>query len=217
MWHDVEQNKPEWDLLRVGKITSSALAKVMANYGKAFGEPAKKYASEIALGQITGKVPASGGYSNSHMERGHEEEHLAISEYENRYFSAVTNGGFYEVDDEGCSPDGLVGDDGMIEVKSAIPSMHFARVRKQSFDPAYKWQYIDSLKISGRDWLDFISYCADYPEGKRIYVYRLLRADFSDEFEMIDTRLAEFREVIEEAKEIILNNNYSLTNYVRTL
>ena len=216
MWHDVEQNKPEWDLLRVDKITSSSLAKVMANYGKAFGEPAKKYASEIALGQITGKVPAN-GYSNAHMERGHVEEQFAISEYENRYFTAVTNGGFYEVGDEGCSPDGLVGDDGIVEVKSAIPSIHYGRIKKQSYDTAYKWQYIDSLRISRRDWLDFVSYCADYPEGKRIYVYRLLRADFSDEFEMIDTRLGEFRQVIEEAKDVILNNNYSLTNYVRTL
>ena len=73
MFHDVVQNTHEWDLLRVGKITSSKLSTVMANYGKAFGEPAKKYASEIALGQITGKVSAN-GYTNSHMERGHEEE-----------------------------------------------------------------------------------------------------------------------------------------------
>jgi hypothetical protein len=123
VWHDVEQNTDEWDLLRVGKITSSSLAKVMANYGKSFGEPAKKYASEIALGQVTGQVTV-GGYSNAHMERGHVEEPLARDEYESRYFSAVTNGGFYEVGDEGGSPDGLVGDTGMVEIKSAIPSIH---------------------------------------------------------------------------------------------
>ena len=209
MWHDVDQNEPEWDLLRVGKITGSGLAKVMANYGKAFGEPAKKYASEIALGQITGNVPAS-GYSNGHMERGHEEEPIAIAEYEERYFTVVGKGGFYSLDDIGCSPDGLVGEDGLIEVKSAIPSIHYARIAKQSFDTAYKWQYAGNLKFSGREWLDFISYCADYPEGKRIYVYRCWRDDFGKEFEMIDERLAEFRKLVATAKEVILNNDYSL-------
>ena len=211
MWHDVEQNGPEWDLLRVGKITSSSLAKVMANYGKAFGDPARKYATEIALGQITEQV-ASSNYSNAHMERGHIEEQFARAEYEDRYFSAVTNGGFFERDDIGCSPDGLVGDDGMVEIKSAIPSIHYARIAKQSYDAAHKWQLVSNLKISERDWIDFISYCADYPVGKRIYVYRCWRDDFVDEFRQIDIRLAEFRKLIAEAKTTILNNNYSLIN-----
>lgn len=208
-WHDVEQNKPEWDLLRVDKITSSKLACVMAKYGKAFGDPAKKYASEIALGQITGLVPAS-GYSNSHMDRGHEEEPAARQAYEDRYMTVVTNGGFYEDGDEGASPDGLVGEPGMIEIKSAIPSIHYARIAKQSFDAAYRWQLVGNLKISRREWIDFISYCADYPEGKRIYVYRCYRDDFAEEFKQVDTRLAEFRILIAQAKENILNSNYSI-------
>lgn len=209
MWHDVEQNKPEWDLLRVGKITSSNLAKVMANYGKAFGEPAKKYASEIALGQITGKVSAN-GYTNNHMERGHEEEPLAREAYEDRYMTIVTNGGFYALDDLGASPDGLVGDDGLVEIKSAIISIHYARIAKQSYDTAYKWQLISNLKISGREWIDFISYCADFPDERKIYVYRCWKDDFAKEFEQIDVRLGEFRKLIAEAKAVISDNSYSL-------
>lgn len=209
MWCDVEQNTEAWDLLRVGKITSSSLSKVMANYGKAFGEPAKKYATEIALGQITGQV-ASGNYTNAHMERGHAEEGLARAEYEERYFSAVSNGGFYDLGDIGCSPDGLVGDDGMVEIKSAIPSIHYARIAKQSFDTAYKWQLVGNLYLSERDWIDFISYCADYPEGKRIYVYRCWVDDFKKEFKQVEERLDEFRELIATAKHTILNNDYSL-------
>jgi len=211
MWHDIDQNSDGWDLLRVGKITGSSLSKIMANYGKAFGEPAKKYASEIALGQITGNVPAS-GYSNGHMERGHEEEPIAISEYEERYFTVVGKGGFYSEGDVGCSPDGLIGDNGLIEVKSAIPSIHYARIAKQSFDAAYKWQCAGNLKFSGREWLDFISYCADYPTDKRIYVYRCWRDDFTKEFEMIDSRLAEFRSLIKSAKGVIENSAYSIVS-----
>lgn len=209
MFHNVEQNTEEWDFLRAGRITSSALSKAMANFGKAFGEPAKKYATDIALQQITGK-PSSGGYTNEHMERGHLEEPLARMAYENEYFCTVTNGGFFSDGDEGCSPDGLVGTDGLIEIKSAIPSIHFARLARQSFDPAYKWQLVGNLRLTGRDWIDFISYCADFPAGKQLYVHRSYKFDFVKEFRMVDTRIQEFRELIASSKKIILNNNYSI-------
>ncbi len=209
MFHNVEQNTDEWMALRSGRITSSALSKAMANYGKAFGEPAKKYAVEIAIQQITGKT-AENGYTNEHMERGHEEEPLARMAYEEEYFCEVTNGGFFEDGDEGCSPDGLVGDDGLIEIKSAIPSIHYARIARQSFDPAYKWQLAGNLRITGREWIDFISYCSDFPEGRMLYVHRSYKADFAEEFKMIDARLAEFRDLIAKSKAVILDSNYSL-------
>ena len=209
MWHDVAQNSESWDLLRVGKITSSNLACVMANFNKAFGEPAKKYATEIALGQITGRVTGN-NYQNAHMERGHIEEPLARAEYEERYFSTVTNGGFYDLGDIGCSPDGLVGTVGMVEIKSAIPDVHYSRIENQSYDSAYRWQLIGNLKLSGREWIDFVSYCADYPEGKRIYVCRIWAEDCTESFRMIDERVDEFRELIAVAKHTILNNEYSL-------
>lgn len=209
MWHDIEQNSDDWFLLRAGKVTASSLYKVMANYGKAFGEPAKKYAVDIAIQQITGSS-SGGGYSNEHMERGHEEEPLARMAYEAQFFCDVTNGGFYEVDDTGTSPDGLVGFDGMVEIKSAIPSVHYSRIARQSYDPTYKWQLVGHLKFSGRDWVDFISYCSDFPDEKKLYVHRSHKEDFAEEFKMVDKRLKEFREVIESTKDIILNNNYSI-------
>ncbi len=210
MFHDIEQNTDLWLDLRAGKITGSAISKAMANYGKAFGEPAKKYAVTIALEQITGSRMSGDGYSNDHMERGHEEEPLARMAYENEYFCDVSNGGFFEFGDIGCSPDGLVNDDGVIEIKSAIPSMHYSRLARQSFDPAYKWQIIGNLKITGRDWIDFISYCSAFPEDKRLYVHRSHKADFVEEFKMIDVRIDQFRELIEKSKETILNNSYSI-------
>lgn len=209
IFHDVEQNTDEWLALRSGKITASALSKVMANYGKAFGEPAKKYAAEIAVQQITG-VSTGGGYSNEHMERGHEEEPLARMEYEARYFCDVSNGGFFEDGDTGDSPDGLVWADGVLEIKSAIPSVHYARIAKQSFDSAYKWQLVGHLKFTGRDWVDFASYCSAFPDDKRLYVHRSYRADFIEQFKMVDIRLDEFREMISSIKHTILNNNYSV-------
>lgn len=209
MWHDIEQNTDGWFSLRGGKVTASSLNKVMANYGKAFGEPAKKYAVDIAVQQITGKS-SDGGYTNDHMSRGHEEEPLARMLYEDTYFCDVTNGGFFEDGDTGTSPDGLIGNDGMIEIKSAIPSVHFARIAKQSYDPAYKWQLIGHLKISGREWVDFTSYCSSFPDDKKLYTHRSHKDDFVKEFKMVDERMAEFRELISITKNIILNNDYSI-------
>ena len=208
-FHNVKQNTDEWLALRGGKITGSALSTAMANYGKAFGEPAKKYACSIAVEQITG-IPISNSYSNEHMQRGHEEEPLAIMEYESQFFCDVTNGGFFELGDYGFSPDGLVDSDGMIETKSAIPSIHYKRIVKQSYDSAYKWQLAGNLKFSGRDWIDFMSYCSSFPEDKKLYTYRCDKDLFKDEFDMIDVRLDEFRALIRKTKDQILNCNYSI-------
>lgn len=209
---DVEQNTEQWDELRIAKITSSKLGLVMANFGKPFGEPAKKYAIDIATEQITGRK-AGGGYSNEHMDRGHEQEPLARMLYEETYFCEVTNGGFYDLGDYGCSPDGHVNDDGLIEIKSSIPSVHYERIRKQCCDSStYKWQMIGNLKASGKQWIDFVSYCQDFPIGKQLYVIKYTADKFAKEYEMIDARLDEFRKLIKESKEVILNSNYYL-NY----
>ena len=103
----------EWFDLRGGRLTSSKLGVIMANFGKSFGEPAKKYAVNIAIEQITGN-PIASTYTNDHMQRGHDQEPIARMMYESEQFCDVTNGGFFESEFIGCSPDGLVGDDGVI-------------------------------------------------------------------------------------------------------
>jgi len=206
-FHDVAQNSDEWFQLRSGLLTSSNLGKVMANYGKAFGEPAKKYAVQIAIEQITGN-PIGSNYSNEHMERGHQQEPIARMMYEEQTFCDVTNGGFFGSDFVGCSPDGLVDKDGAIEIKCVIGSVHYATLKRQSFDPAYKWQCIGNLSFTGRKWLDFVSYCADFPENKRLYVFRLNASEFKEEFKIIDSRISEFEALVAGIKQDILNKRY---------
>ena len=203
---DIQQNTEEWLQLRAGKLTSSKLGVIMANFGKAFGEPAKKYAVDIAIEQITG-VPMSNTYSNEHMERGHEQEPIARMLYEEETFCDVTNGGFFESKNVGCSPDGLV-NDGVIEIKSVIPHVHFANIKRLAFDPAYRWQCIGNLKFTGSAWIDFISYCEGFPEGKRLFTVRGHREDFEKEFKMIDERVAEFLELIKSTKAVVVDSEY---------
>lgn len=206
---DVEQNSDEWFELRGGKLTSSKLGTIMANYGKSFGEPAKKYAVNIAIEQITGKAISS-SYTNDHMQRGHDQEPIAREMYEDDYFCDVTNGGFFESSFIGCSPDGLVDEDGVIEIKSVISTVHFANLKRQNVDPAYKWQCIGNLKFTGRDWIDFISYCEEFPESKQLFVKRMNKEDFTEEFKMIDERVGKFEELVNESKKLILDSNYSI-------
>ena len=91
MWVDVIQNTDEWLNLRIGKITGSHYSSIMANYGKAFGDPAKNYAMQIALERATGRR-VEDGFSNSWMERGHELEQTARDLYELETFETVSEG-----------------------------------------------------------------------------------------------------------------------------
>ena len=179
----------------------------MANFGKSFGEPAKKYAANIAIEQITGE-PIPSDYTNEHMQRGHEQEPIARMLYEESTFTDVSNGGFFSSDFVGCSPDGLVDDDGAVEIKSVIATTHFATVKRQALDPAYRWQCIGILKFTDREWLDFISYCQVIPEGKQLFIHRLIADNLKEEFEKIDQRVYEFEQLVKSTKETILNNDY---------
>jgi len=175
--------------------------------GKAFTDYAKKYAVNIAIEQITGS-PISSDYTNADMQRGHDQEPVARMLYEDETFSEVTNGGFWESDFIGCSPDGMVDDNGAIEIKSVITSVHYANVKRGNVDPAYRWQCIGNLKFTGSDWLDFISYCEEFPEGMRLFTYRLNKADLSEEFKMLDDRIELFKTLVDETRENILASTY---------
>lgn len=190
-WHDVQQNSEDWYALRLGKATASKFSCFMANDGKAFGDPAKDYALQLALEQVTGRK-AEYSFTNEHMERGNEQEPVARMLYEDEYFVEVTNGGFFDWDTYGDSPDGLVGDDGVVEIKSVIAKTHYATLRRDSFDPSYRWQLVGHLDCTGRQWVDFISYCADFPEGKQLLVYRLTRDECADELRRLHERRKQF-------------------------
>lgn len=197
IFHDVEQNSPEWDELRIGKATASRFACFMANDGKAFGEPAHRYALQIALEISTGRK-SEFSFKNDEMERGHAQEPEARMLYEESRFVDVLNGGFFCHGTHGDSPDGLVGTDGVLEIKSVIAPTHYANKKRGGFDPAYRWQLVGHLDCTGRQWVDFASYCADYPEAGQLIVYRLTRDECAAEIERLRARRAEFLALVQE-------------------
>lgn len=201
-WHDIEQNTEVWQALRTGKATASNFGCFMANEGKAFGDPAKKYALQIAL-EIANGRKAEFSFSNEHTERGHEQEPIARMLYEDEFFVEVGNGGFFDHETYGDSPDGLVGEDGVLEIKSVTAATHYATLRRGSFDPAYRWQLIGHLDCTDRSWVDFASYCSEFPEASQLIVYRLRRRDFTDEIERLRARRAEFLTLVQQTLDSI--------------
>lgn len=197
MFHDVPQNSPEWEALRIGKATASRFACFMANEGKAFGDPAKRYALQLALERITGRK-ADYSFKNDDIERGHEQEPIARMLYEEERFVDVRNGGFFDCVEYGDSPDGLVGDDGVVEIKSVIAPTHDDTIRRGSFDPSYRWQLVGHLDCTGRKWVDFISYCGEFPEAHQLVVYRLNRSDCEDEIHRLRVRREQFLALVRE-------------------
>lgn len=195
-WHDVEQNTEVWQQLRTGKVTASNAGCFMANGDAAFGDPAKKYALQIALEIATGRK-AEFSFSNDHTERGHEQEPIARMHYEDAEFVTVTNGGFFDCGDHGDSPDGLLGTDGVLEIKCVTAAVHYANLKRKSFDPSYRWQLVSHLDCTGRDWVDFVSFCSEFPEASQLIVYRSTRDDFKEELLRLAERRAKFLELVQ--------------------
>jgi hypothetical protein len=197
IFHDVPQNSPEWEALRIGKATASNFACIMAHDGKAFGDPAKSYALRIALERVTGRK-AEYSFKNDDMARGHEQEPVARMLYEEMFFVEVANGGFFDHGTYGDSPDGLICADGILEVKSVVAATHYATLRRKSFDPAYRWQLVGHIDCTERQWVDFGSYCADFPESQQLIVHRLHRAECEAELIRLRQRRADFLGMVDE-------------------
>lgn len=196
VWHDVPQNTEVWQSLRLGKATASNFGCIMANDGAAFGEPAKKYALQLALELATGRK-AEFSFSTDHMERGHEQEPVARMLYEDAEFVDVTNGGFFDCGSFGDSPDGRIGEKGVLEIKSVTAAVHYANLKRKSFDPAYRWQLVGHIDCADADWVDFVSYCSEFPEASQLIVYRQTRDDFKDELKRLEDRRGKFLELVQ--------------------
>lgn len=165
--HEFEQRTPEWYAIRFGKITGSDFFKFMGT-----SKTAEDKIFEKAAEQIT-KQPAVEGFVSVDTERGKTLEDTAIFLYEVKTGNVVRQVGFVERDDlSGCSPDGLVGDDGMIEVKCPRPAGHIKTVIKGYIKPEYMTQIQYNLFICERQWCDFVSYCQAFGDPHVIRVYR---------------------------------------------
>lgn len=153
-----DQGTAEWHEARRGIVTASCFKDVLA---KGQGKTRTKYLYTLAGEIITGEV--QDGYSNAHMERGHEFEDHARQQYAFENDVQIEQVGFIRRGRIGCSPDGLVGGDGMTEVKSKLPHLQIDVLERGKMPPEHYAQVQGQLWIADRAWCDFISYWPGLP------------------------------------------------------
>ena len=168
-----KQGTEGWLRDRLGKVTASKLGDVLAKGG---GAARANYLAELVVGRLTGEPGES--YENDAMKRGKELEPLARSLYELTRSVDVVETGFVDhpsIEMAGASPDGLVGDDGVVEIKCRNAAKHIAYwlTGKLSKDERCQMQW--EMECTGRAWVDFVSFHPDFPDHLQLYVQRLER------------------------------------------
>ena len=152
--YDCQQGSDEWFNVRLGKITASHFSDVMA---KGTSKTRKDYMIKLATERLTGLPEAS--YSNAYMEWGIENEPAAREYYETLYGVQVEQVGFAELNEwVGCSPDGLVGKDGLVEIKCPKSTTHVSTILNNKMQTCYTAQVQGQIWVMERKWCDWISF-----------------------------------------------------------
>ena len=163
-----EQGSDEWFAAKLGVVSTSNFDKVL-NKGTGRG----LYMRRLAAERLSGVTQV--GYSNENMENGIETEKFAREYYEKFKGCSVETVGFVRRNGwVGSSPDGLVGDDGLIEIKCPIPSTHIENILKAKMPAHYRSQVQGQLWVTRRKWCDWISYCPAI-QSRPFFSVRVLR------------------------------------------
>lgn len=186
---DIIQGTPEWHALRVGKVTASRVADVAAKTKTGWGASRSNYLAELIAERLTGEAAAS--FTNAAMQWGTDKEPEARAYYEFRSDAEVALVAFVDhptIGMTGASPDGLVGDDGLIELKCPNTATHIETLLGDEIPAKYVTQMQWQMACTGRKWCDFASYDPRLPESMRLFVKRVNRDD---------TRIAELEKLVE--------------------
>jgi len=162
---DLIQGTDEWLEQRRGIVTASAVGKLITPTVRvASNDYSRALTAQLVAERITGWTDPV--YVSDDMLRGHEDEPRARDLY-SEHFAPVRESGFIVRTEDrwklGYSPDGLVGDDGLIEVKSRRPKKHLQTILAGEVPPENMAQLQAGLLVSGREWCDYISYCGGMP------------------------------------------------------
>ena len=200
-----EQGSPEWLQERCGKVTASRIADVMAKIKTGYGAGRANYMAEIIAERLT-NVPKQ-GFTNEAMRWGTETEPQARAMYEFQTGLEVTETGFVPhpvIEGTGASPDGLVGDSGLIEIKCPNTATHIDTLRGSAIDRKYVLQMHWQMICTGRDWCDFVSFDPRLSLAKQMHVRRVHRdAELCEEITAEVTRfLTELNETVAELERL---------------
>jgi len=173
---DCEQRTPEWRAVRCGKITGTGAARVLAKIKKGESADRRHYREELMAERLT-NIPTD-HYVSREMQWGIDQEPFARAAYEVAYDVDVETCGFFihpNIKNFGASPDGLVGTDGMIQVKCPNTSNHLAWMQAGEIPLEHAPQLLADLACSGRKWIDFVSFDPRLPAHLQLFIRRFYR------------------------------------------
>lgn len=175
----MQQGTLEWKMARLGKVTASKINDVVAKIKN--GDPSAlraTYMGKLIAERLTG-MPAT-EYVSPEMQWGTEKEPEARAAYEFMTDATVELIGFVDhprITLCGASPDGLIGDDGLIEIKCPNTSTHIDTLLDASIDAKYVKQMQWQMAVTGRKWADFVSYDPRMPAEMQLFIKRVERDD----------------------------------------
>ena len=171
---NLEQGSQEWLLARMGVATASNFSSVVTSKGE-LSKTLSKYALQLASEMLLNKVQDT--YKNQNMQRGNDLEPVARQAYQEETLQLVDECGFMisECKGFGYSPDGLLDNDGLIEIKCPVAATHTKYLIDNKLPSEYVQQCQGGLMVSGRKYLDFISYHPDFKDDKKLFIKRVER------------------------------------------
>lgn len=175
---DIIQGSPEWHAMRLGKVTASRVADVIAKTKTGVSASRAKYAGELIAERLTG-APAE-RYTNAAMAWGNEQEPEARKTYSFYRDTDVVQVAFVPhpvIGDSGASPDGMVDVDGLLEIKCPETHTHIETLISKEVPSKYVPQMQWQMACTGRKWCDFVSYDPRLPESMRFFCQRVHRDD----------------------------------------
>lgn len=193
IYNNLVQGSEDWFKVRLGKFTASQ-AQAIGSNGKGLETLCFEKVAEILSGT------QEEGYKNADMERGNEQEALARSAYEMENGVMVKTVGFVELNEKvGCSPDGLVGDDGLVEIKSHNGATFVKLMYSKKIDTKYVWQMQMQMYVTDRQWVDYVAFNENFP---KLITIRVERDESAIEKIRIgiETGVAKIEEILEGCK-----------------
>jgi len=172
----VQQGTAEWHQLRLGKVTASRVADILAKTKTGPSASRQNYLIELALQRTTGIIQES--YSNAAMEWGTQTEPQARVAYEvttNNFVDQVAFVDHPSIAWFGCSPDGLVSDRGLVEIKCPNSATHWEYFKAKKAPNKYVIQMQAQMAVTGRDWCDFISFDPRMPDRSQLLIVNVPR------------------------------------------
>lgn len=172
----MNQATPDWFAARCGKVTASRLGDLMAQTRSGWGASRANYRAELVAERLTGKKFE--GYRNAAIDWGLEKEPDARDAYCFFRDVEVVEVGFIDHPSilmTGASPDGLVGDDGLVEIKCPNTATHIATLLEDDIAEKYSLQMQWQMACTGRAWCDFVSFDPRMPESMQFYCQRVQR------------------------------------------